>query len=101
VNLAAFKGLRCIDGCEDPAAVGNSYNPGQLFPCSKDLRKICLSELLETGREETPDTQSLRARLECMVSAIVRLSRFALDHIEGTFGHSPVLARLGRFLEQA
>ena len=43
-NLADFKGLRCIDGCENPAAVGNSYNPAQLFLCSKDLRKICLRE---------------------------------------------------------
>jgi hypothetical protein len=54
VNLADFKELRYIDGFEDPATVGNSYKPQQLFPCSKDLRKICLSELLETGREETP-----------------------------------------------
>jgi hypothetical protein len=58
VNLADFKELRCIDGCEDPAAVGNSYNPEQLFPCSKDLRKICLSELLENGSEEAASIDS-------------------------------------------
>jgi len=87
--------LRCIDDFEDAAEVGNSYNPGQLFPCSKDLRKICLSELLETGREETPDTRSLCAA-ECMVSAIIRLSRFVLHHIEGTFVHVPVLTRQAR-----
>jgi len=45
-NLADFKGLRSIDGCEDPSADGNSYNPGQLFPCSKDLREISYGEKL-------------------------------------------------------
>jgi len=54
-KLAGFRALRCIDGGENPAAVGNSYNPGQLFLCSKGLRKICLGELLETGREEAPE----------------------------------------------
>jgi len=54
-KLAGFKALRCIDGCENPLAAGNSYNPGQLLLCSKDLRKICVCELLETCREETPE----------------------------------------------
>jgi hypothetical protein len=64
VNLADFKGLRSIGGRENPRVVGNSYKLGQLFPCSKDLRKNLPKGTAGDEHEETPRLlEILRCRI--------------------------------------